>query len=65
MVEAVIFGLPRPFTVKMPYVNSGVYLELTKLDYNNCQAEHCAEWEQIQRQLNKRESSPGDFADKP
>ncbi|KAL2565697.1 hypothetical protein AAZX31_19G142700 [Glycine max] len=33
----------------MPYVNSGVYLELTKLDYNNCQAEHCAEWEQIQR----------------
>ncbi|KAH1078003.1 hypothetical protein GLYMA_19G156800v4 [Glycine max] len=34
---------------RMPYVNSGVYLELTKLDYNNCQAEHCAEWEQIQR----------------
>ncbi|KAH1070174.1 hypothetical protein GYH30_007333 [Glycine max] len=34
---------------RMPYVNNDVYLELAKLDYNNCQAVHCAEWEKIQR----------------
>ncbi|RDY13966.1 hypothetical protein CR513_01029, partial [Mucuna pruriens] len=33
---------------RMPYVNNDVYLELAKLDYSNCQAVHCAEWENIQ-----------------
>ncbi|TKY62444.1 Ent-copalyl diphosphate synthase [Spatholobus suberectus] len=34
---------------RMPYVNNDVYLELAKLDYSNCQAVHCAEWEKIKR----------------
>ncbi|GAU23364.1 hypothetical protein TSUD_334110 [Trifolium subterraneum] len=35
---------------RMPFVNNDVYLELAKLDYNNCQAMHCKEWEEdIQR----------------
>ncbi|XP_061341359.1 ent-copalyl diphosphate synthase 1-like [Gastrolobium bilobum] len=34
---------------RMPYVNNDVYLELAKLDYNNCQAVHSTEWEKIQR----------------
>ncbi|XP_050910981.1 ent-copalyl diphosphate synthase, chloroplastic [Lathyrus oleraceus] len=34
---------------RMPYVNNDVYLELAKLDYNNCQAVHNKEWEEIQR----------------
>ncbi|KAI4349509.1 hypothetical protein L6164_010091 [Bauhinia variegata] len=34
---------------RMPYVNNDVYLELAKLDYNNCQALHYSEWEKIQR----------------
>ncbi|CAJ2633133.1 unnamed protein product [Trifolium pratense] len=35
---------------RMPYVNNDVYLELAKLDYNNCQAVHYKEWEEeIQR----------------
>ncbi|XP_027351053.1 ent-copalyl diphosphate synthase, chloroplastic-like [Abrus precatorius] len=34
---------------RMPHVNSDLYLELAKLDYSNCQAVHCAEWEKIQR----------------
>lgn len=34
----------------MPYVNNDAYLELAKLDYNNCQAMHYNEWEEeIQR----------------
>ncbi|KAJ1433078.1 Terpenoid cyclases/protein prenyltransferase alpha-alpha toroid [Sesbania bispinosa] len=34
---------------RMPYVNNDVYLEVAKLDYNNCQAVHSKEWENIQR----------------
>ncbi|KAL5053459.1 hypothetical protein RYX36_034141 [Vicia faba] len=34
---------------RMPYVNNDVYLELAKLDYNNCQTVHNKEWEEIQR----------------
>ncbi|KAL5059577.1 hypothetical protein RYX36_031181 [Vicia faba] len=34
---------------RMPLVNNDVYLELAKLDYNNCQAMHKKEWEEIQR----------------
>ncbi|XP_028762191.1 ent-copalyl diphosphate synthase, chloroplastic-like [Neltuma alba] len=33
---------------RMPYVNNEVYLELAKLDYNNCQALHVTEWDEIQ-----------------
>ncbi|KAK3019599.1 hypothetical protein RJ639_005018 [Escallonia herrerae] len=32
----------------MPYVNNNIYLELAKLDYNNCQAMHQQEWNLIQ-----------------
>ncbi|XP_062145499.1 ent-copalyl diphosphate synthase 1 isoform X1 [Alnus glutinosa] len=34
---------------RMPYVNNKTYLELAKLDYNNCQASHGMEWERIQK----------------
>ncbi|KAK7242997.1 hypothetical protein RIF29_37779 [Crotalaria pallida] len=34
---------------RMPYVNNEIYLELAKLDYNDCQAVHLIEWEKIQR----------------
>ncbi|KAJ7972786.1 Copalyl diphosphate synthase [Quillaja saponaria] len=34
---------------RMPFVNNNVYLELAKLDYNNCQAMHRYEWDNIQR----------------
>lgn len=35
---------------RMPYMTNDVYLELAKLDYNNCQAMHYDEWkEEIQR----------------
>ncbi|KAL5059580.1 hypothetical protein RYX36_031184 [Vicia faba] len=34
---------------RMPLVNNDVYLELAKLDYNNCQAVHNKEWEEIKR----------------
>ncbi|XP_059437236.1 ent-copalyl diphosphate synthase 1-like isoform X4 [Corylus avellana] len=34
---------------RMPYVNNKTYLELAKLDYNNCQATHRMEWESIQK----------------
>ncbi|XP_059439100.1 (-)-kolavenyl diphosphate synthase TPS28, chloroplastic-like isoform X1 [Corylus avellana] len=34
---------------RMPYVNNKTYLELAKLDYNNCQASHRMEWESIQK----------------
>ncbi|KAJ7950513.1 Copalyl diphosphate synthase [Quillaja saponaria] len=34
---------------RMPYINDDLYLELAKLDYNNCQAIHRKEWDNIQR----------------
>ncbi|KAL9430942.1 hypothetical protein AB3S75_026186 [Citrus x aurantiifolia] len=34
---------------RMPYVNNDVYLELAKLDYNNCQAVHRTEWDSLQK----------------
>ncbi|KAF1881035.1 hypothetical protein Lal_00023066 [Lupinus albus] len=34
---------------RMPNVNNEIYPELAKLDYNNCQKVHQAEWENIQR----------------
>ncbi|KAJ7950500.1 Copalyl diphosphate synthase [Quillaja saponaria] len=34
---------------RMPYINNDLYLELAKLDYNNCQALHLEEWENLQR----------------
>nr|QEV81854.1 terpene synthase 15 [Prunella vulgaris] len=34
---------------RMPYVNNNKYLELAKVDYNNCQALHQQEWRNIQR----------------
>ncbi|KAK3018356.1 hypothetical protein RJ639_004768 [Escallonia herrerae] len=33
---------------RMPYVNNKKYLELAKLDYNNCQAMHQQEWDLLQ-----------------
>ncbi|PPS13374.1 hypothetical protein GOBAR_AA07199 [Gossypium barbadense] len=35
---------------RMPYVNNNAYLELAKLDFNNCQALHQMEWNGMQRQ---------------
>jgi ent-copalyl diphosphate synthase len=35
--------------LRMPYVNNKTYLELAKLDYNNCQASHGMEWVRIQK----------------
>ncbi|KAK4441666.1 Kolavenyl diphosphate synthase TPS5, chloroplastic [Sesamum alatum] len=34
---------------RMPYVNNNTYLELAKLDYNNCQALHQQEWKSVQK----------------
>ncbi|KHN19905.1 Ent-copalyl diphosphate synthase, chloroplastic [Glycine soja] len=34
---------------RMAYVNNNNYLELAKLDYNNCQALHLIEWGRIQK----------------
>ncbi|KAG6438314.1 hypothetical protein SASPL_103251 [Salvia splendens] len=34
---------------RMPYVNNNIYLELAKLDYNNCQALHQQEWKDLQK----------------
>ncbi|XP_012473916.1 ent-copalyl diphosphate synthase 1 isoform X1 [Gossypium raimondii] len=34
---------------RMPYVNNNAYLELAKLDFNNCQALHQMEWNGMQR----------------
>ncbi|KAH7516565.1 hypothetical protein FEM48_Zijuj10G0148500 [Ziziphus jujuba var. spinosa] len=34
---------------RMPYVNNNEYLELAKLDYNNCQALHRMEWDKMQK----------------
>ncbi|KAJ0053552.1 hypothetical protein Pint_03315 [Pistacia integerrima] len=34
---------------RMLYVNNNIYLELAKLDYNNCQALHQTEWDNMQR----------------
>ncbi|GLT61948.1 hypothetical protein SLA2020_346180 [Shorea laevis] len=44
---------------RMPYVNNKTYLELAKLDYNNCQAKHRMEWETIQKWYS--ECNLGDF----
>ncbi|XP_042033665.1 ent-copalyl diphosphate synthase, chloroplastic-like [Salvia splendens] len=34
---------------RIPYVNNNIYLELAKLDYNNCQALHQQEWKDLQK----------------
>ncbi|KAA8543243.1 hypothetical protein F0562_021262 [Nyssa sinensis] len=34
---------------RMPYVNNNIYLELAKLDYNNCQTLHKLEWDSMQQ----------------
>ncbi|KAK8630703.1 hypothetical protein V6N13_079484 [Hibiscus sabdariffa] len=34
---------------RMPYVNNNAYLELAKLDFNNCQALHKMEWNSMQK----------------
>lgn len=34
---------------RMPLVNNNMYLELAKLDYNDCQACHHSEWDSIRR----------------
>nr|UNZ93492.1 ent-copalyl diphosphate synthase [Salvia splendens] len=34
---------------RMPYVNNNIYLELAKLDYNNCQSLHQQEWKDLQK----------------
>ncbi|KAJ6709031.1 ENT-COPALYL DIPHOSPHATE SYNTHASE CHLOROPLASTIC [Salix koriyanagi] len=34
---------------RMPYVNNNEYLQLAKLDYNNCQALHRLEWADFQK----------------
>ncbi|KAL1539761.1 Gly-Xaa carboxypeptidase [Salvia divinorum] len=44
---------------RMPYVNNNKYLELAKLDYNNCQALHQQEWRDIQKWY--RNLSLGEF----
>ncbi|XP_022769836.1 ent-copalyl diphosphate synthase, chloroplastic [Durio zibethinus] len=44
---------------RMQYVNNNVYLELAKLDYNNCQALHQMEWESMQKWYS--EMNLGDF----
>ncbi|GLU07549.1 hypothetical protein SLE2022_245040 [Rubroshorea leprosula] len=44
---------------RMPYVNNNVYLELAKLDFNNCQALHRKEWDSMQKWFT--EGKFGDF----
>ncbi|XVF72401.1 hypothetical protein PTKIN_Ptkin12aG0118500 [Pterospermum kingtungense] len=44
---------------RMRYVNNNVYLELAKLDYNNCQALHQMEWDGMQKWYS--EMNLGDF----
>ncbi|KAI3449643.1 hypothetical protein Pfo_006308 [Paulownia fortunei] len=44
---------------RMSYVNNNTYLELAKLDYNNCQALHQREWKNIQKWY--RNCSLGEF----
>ncbi|WCJ21541.1 Ent-copalyl diphosphate synthase chloroplastic [Euphorbia peplus] len=34
---------------RMPIVNNNEYLNLAKLDYNNCQGVHISEWDKIQK----------------
>ncbi|KAF6162790.1 hypothetical protein GIB67_029059, partial [Kingdonia uniflora] len=34
---------------RMPIVNNNIYLDLAKLDFNNCQALHLTEWVSIQK----------------
>ncbi|KAL2535654.1 Ent-copalyl diphosphate synthase [Forsythia ovata] len=38
---------------RMGYVNNNMYLELAKLDYNNCQELHQLEWRSIQKWYSK------------
>ncbi|CAA3003240.1 ent-copalyl diphosphate synthase [Olea europaea subsp. europaea] len=38
---------------RMRYVNNNAYLELAKLDYNNCQALHQLEWKNIHKWFKK------------
>ncbi|MCL7021881.1 hypothetical protein MKW94_011434 [Papaver nudicaule] len=38
---------------RMSNVNNNLYLELAKLDYNNCQAQHQLEWQEIQKWYNE------------
>ncbi|KAG7970545.1 hypothetical protein I3843_07G089500 [Carya illinoinensis] len=44
---------------RMPYVNNKTYVELAKLDYNDCQALHRLEWDIIQKWYS--ECNLGDF----
>lgn len=44
-----LFGSLFVHTFSMPYVNNNVYLELAKLDYNNCQTLHLSEWDNLQK----------------
>ncbi|XP_027351676.1 ent-copalyl diphosphate synthase, chloroplastic [Abrus precatorius] len=44
---------------RMAYVSNNNYLELAKLDYNMCQAQHLAEWGRIQKWYS--ESRLGEF----
>ncbi|CAK7345764.1 unnamed protein product [Dovyalis caffra] len=41
---------------KFPYASNNVYLELAKLDYNNCQALHCTEWEYFQKKSHPKKT---------
>ncbi|CAN0830486.1 (-)-kolavenyl diphosphate synthase TPS14, chloroplastic [Linum grandiflorum] len=44
---------------RMPIVNNNHYLELAKIDYNNCQTIHRMEWENLQQWY--EESGVGEF----
>ncbi|KAK8614654.1 hypothetical protein V6N13_068451 [Hibiscus sabdariffa] len=44
---------------RMPYVNNNAYLELAKLDFNNCQALHQKEWASMQKWYS--DTGLGDF----
>ncbi|CAN1271045.1 (-)-kolavenyl diphosphate synthase TPS28, chloroplastic, partial [Linum perenne] len=44
---------------RMPIVNNNYYLELAKIDYNNCQTMHRMEWENLQKWY--EESGVGEF----
>ncbi|KAJ4822265.1 hypothetical protein Tsubulata_006365 [Turnera subulata] len=45
--------------IRMPYIDNNNYLELAKLDYNNCQALHRREWNIFQKWY--QEWHPQDF----
>ncbi|KAK9018209.1 hypothetical protein V6N11_001188 [Hibiscus sabdariffa] len=44
---------------RMPFVNNNAYLELAKLDFNNCQALHQKEWASMQKWYS--DTGIGDF----